>query len=643
MSKKSYVWDELSDEEETTHVTAAKLDHELDLKSVSSLGVESFVGTENNSLRTAAAELTAKVESLKEELARKIRSLKDLQSELMRLKTAQQRRRDKFKVSWEGKLREQRENHSEEIRKLSSFNDTIEAEVKDLRTKVEGLYQKIKEFESEREVMLEKAKVEVKRKKIRTRKQWEADEKTHFEKVVASKAEKLQEQAAQSFGPKLEKLVKESQDAINAKKDANTSFLQEQLKQLEIQLETQLSEYKEKLNQEMRGDLEKARRAAERRKDDQIRRFEGENEALRARESRERVQLETQHGRVIRSEQDTHEQEIQNQQRRESQQIADLLSKQQKELNHLAQIHADAYGSAQEKKLIEQEQRKKNSDLLNQRKKEQLLRRKKEQIENRAHRETQQILQKLREDAEINRKSVQKQIEQELIELRATAADKSNVYQEVEQNALSNIAKLKSEIDTFRFKLKNKETRRIVEVQSEESLELKELRQELRQLELIWHGDPLSNNEKNTKTRQSLSSSLRSLNDDFNASASLEDTFNSDDENISSSRLGLEQQLTRQLRLRRTRIEKEISKFQSEQSRLERALRDQEQSLTEKKLAIEKDYSAELTRIQGKINLLLKRKEDFNNQQSDVLLTLKQENEQLENQLERLREEKFDI
>ena len=208
----------------------------------------------SKSVQHVVGELKVKIDAMKAQLQQKQTRIKDLQSELARLHTAKTRREQKFKTTWESKLSEQREVQAATLKKSRDFVERISGDVKQLTIKRNGLKDKVARLAAHRESALQLLQEDAQRKAQRVRRQWEAEERAVFEKVLKGKEEALKKAAAESFGPALDKMVIEGKEAVRTRQDEVTKRLEKLRRELALEVQDKLTQAREELRDQIRDD-----------------------------------------------------------------------------------------------------------------------------------------------------------------------------------------------------------------------------------------------------------------------------------------------------------------------------------------------------------------------------------------------------
>jgi hypothetical protein len=366
-------------------------------------------------------ELKVKIDAMKGQLQQKQARIKDLQSELARLHTAKTRREQKFKTTWASKLTEQREVQAATLKKSRDFVERISGDVKQLTIKRDGLKDKVARLAAHRESALQLLQEDAQRKAQRVRRQWEAEERSVFEKVLKGKEEALKKAAAESFGPALDKMVIEGKEAVRARQDEVTKRLEKLRRELALEVQDKLTQAREELREQIRDDDEKSRRVAERKLQDLLRKHGEELDALKLKFQREKKMAEESAERTRRIDAETSLEGMREIRKSESQQVVEIMAAQQRELGQLVTNHGEAISAlkaslAKEEEAFARRLRKELAAASEQNRDRAV-----SSLTARINAEADKVISKLREDIAAERKVVRDRIESELDDLRVSA------------------------------------------------------------------------------------------------------------------------------------------------------------------------------------------------------------------------------
>lgn len=451
-SGRSYVWDDWqNDDKQNTHNTESYgIDDEEtngDNTTYFSFAASRGGGTSSQkshdgvsmgskSIQHVVNEIKVKVDTMKGELENKHVRIRELQSELIRLNTAKNRRAQKFKSVWEAKLTAQREEQSAALKKTMDFVERIGHDVKQLNLKRDGLKEKHSRLSAHRETAIQILQDEMQRKVQRARRQWEVEEKAVFDKVLKGKEESLKKAAAESFGPALDKMVIDGKEAVRARTDECNKKLDRIKRELAAEVHEKIHQTRESLKNQMKMDDEKSRRVGERKLDDVLRKQSEELEAIKLKFARNRKLAEENAERTRRIDAETSLEALREVRKAESQQVLDLMASQQRELDQLVRNHADRIVSLKDglnKREAEYcDKLTKELDAAN----SIHINRAKSSLTARYNAETEKVVAKLREEISGERKTVRDRIEAELDELRISAQNRLDAMQVSENRSV---------------------------------------------------------------------------------------------------------------------------------------------------------------------------------------------------------------
>lgn len=187
-SSAEYIWDDLS---------RLQVSHE----SSRSLPTQSAIENVGN-------ELKEKVQMLKAEIQTNKRTAKDLQKEYLQLTIVKDRKAERKKQQTESLLKEQERDQNEALHKQQQFFEKVTIDINNLEKKQTMLEEKLRYIQEDKEMQLHKAIQASKLKRARALRQLETEEKQAVDKVIQTKLQSMQKAAAESFGPKLDALVR---------------------------------------------------------------------------------------------------------------------------------------------------------------------------------------------------------------------------------------------------------------------------------------------------------------------------------------------------------------------------------------------------------------------------------------------------
>jgi hypothetical protein len=227
-SRRQYVWDEIENDRHQNQYSddqkrsgSGSVSSRSQSQSSARRGEESQNREDSSSIIQMAQAVKCKVDAMKVELRNRTESLKELQTELARVRNASERKQDKCIKMWENRLNDLLEEQNKVLLRQRTFLEKIEADMKDLRLKENALKDKIHLLTTTSEEEIRKILVTGQRKKERIKSQLISDEKKHFEKVLESKMENMKKIAAKSVGIKLDSLVTEYRESISRATEEN--------------------------------------------------------------------------------------------------------------------------------------------------------------------------------------------------------------------------------------------------------------------------------------------------------------------------------------------------------------------------------------------------------------------------------------
>jgi phage host-nuclease inhibitor protein Gam len=124
---------------------------------------------------------------MQQELRKKTQRMKDLQTEVTRLKAIKSRKATKLSERYARELEELRSDNSKGLEKQKAFVDKLQEAVSTLNAKARNLSDKLESNGQTLSSRVAKAKEDGVREIRRAQSQWETDEKTVFDKLAHSK------------------------------------------------------------------------------------------------------------------------------------------------------------------------------------------------------------------------------------------------------------------------------------------------------------------------------------------------------------------------------------------------------------------------------------------------------------------------
>ena len=423
------------------------------------------------SLSTVVTEIKGKVDMMKEELAITIKKIKEEELTLTRLQHAKQRSIEKFKRYWTTKIKDLKEEHSAAIAKQKEFLERLETDTKKLQSKQEALKEKISKAKHSKELSIELFKDEARKKRARARRQWEADEKIYMDKVIKSKEEQMKKAIADSFGPKIDKLVLNGKEEVRAKTDELEQKLLTLKQQLASEMESKVSEALDRIRDDSRNDDEKIRKQGERRLEEALRKQTDEIISLRERYARERKMAEENAERTRRVDAEAALESIRSIRKNETQHIEELMASQQREIAKILQVHAEEITDLQKSLRKEEEMfEEKCKNMLTH---QQTIQDEKARAlaMSRAAAETEEILNKVKQEVVEERAKIKKAIDFEIEDLRVQVEQRLDNIMTSEKRSIERAGQLKSEIDGLQRTITN--TQQLLEPKEKKLIDIK--------------------------------------------------------------------------------------------------------------------------------------------------------------------------
>jgi len=199
---------------------------------------------------------------------------------------------EKIKTKLEFQQKQQKEEQTLALSKQTEFLNRVTDDVRQLQEKHSALTNKLNLSESLGPEAVATAKEEGTRRRARAKRQLEQDEKQHFEKLAQSKQESMRKAAADSLGPKLERMVIEGKEDVRAKEENAQSLLRELRRNLQADLESKVTEAAEALTRTLALEEDREARQQERRSAERLRLKQQEIDNMREQAARDKKAME---------------------------------------------------------------------------------------------------------------------------------------------------------------------------------------------------------------------------------------------------------------------------------------------------------------------------------------------------------------
>jgi len=373
-----------------------------------------------------------------------------------------------------------------------------------LKEKKQGLDDRLEAAKKSKQQALDMTGEDGKRKLLKAKRQWEQDEKIHFEKIAASKAEQMKKAAADSFGPRLDRIVMHGKEMVRKRCDDIDSHLLALKHQLEAEMENRLSEELEKLRGEMRDEDERVRRTGEKKLEDCIRKHSDEVNAIKERYARERKLQEESAERTRRQDAESNLETLREVRRNEALHLQELLTSHQRDLASLATRHSEEKATLQRQLREEEDKWLETCRQWRDQVKSDRMNRAKASAMMRAASETDKVLQRLRDEVNEERRRTRTELENEVADLRVTVQTRLDALQVQEQRALERSSALRGETEALRKQLASLQDTVISRenVLEKEKAKLAEQRLELRTIEAESEREEARREEETSRRRQ---------------------------------------------------------------------------------------------------------------------------------------------
>lgn len=501
-------------------LTAAQQGMEMEMgEKMSSSETAASGATSSSTLMTVITQVKQKVNMISDRLTTTKQKAQGLHVELVRVNTARKRRLLKFKQEWEGKLAIQREEQNLATKKISDFCQRLEADVRSLQSRIESLDKKNASMDNQKDSILDLTAKELEARARQARKQWETEEKLVFEKALKEKSEVFKKQAAESFGPELDKLVVDGKIKVRERRDECTLRVQKLQSQLNIEVANKVTAAKDALKDQLRVDDDKARRLCERKLATALEEQEQETERLKAKYERERRLLDTSIEQARRAHAEVALEGIRDVRASENKQLTSLLAQQQKELGQLAGQHADALARLQDDIHLQNEHIVQHLTAQMSQEAEERREKSRTAAQMQAKADTERILARLREDTAIEHEKLHKTITGSIDALRAQTHTHLETMQASEKRSIERSIHLKGEIAEFENSIADHEN--VIHVRGKELTDvnrrLSDLRTELREVESATDNAETSTEQEKNALKRKFAAQLSQLEDEESA------------------------------------------------------------------------------------------------------------------------------
>lgn len=423
-SRRQYVWDEVDHDHSPRRPPNDVLIPPLNVSRTNlstSRSEASSSSQDSSSISEMVQAVRMKVDAMKVELRNRSESVRELQTELARVRNAKDRKEEKLRKIWESRLNDLKDEQNKMLRRQKDFLDKLTEDCRTLGGKDSALREKIFLSQSSGESVIQRTMQEGQRKKDRARAQWYSDEKIAFEKVLASKMENMKIQAAKSMGLKLDATVMEYKEiSIRAAEDIEHKLVQ--LKSsLQAELQVKYSEALDKMREEGVEDEDRQRRIEARTMDEAKKRQDVETSLFKEKLLRNRSVLEDKLDRVRKDESASLRNGVQRTRDEGSKQLRDAQEAHQRALAASLRSSGEARVKAEaelreELDNWEREYRRTAREKMDIKK-----RREKDLSAAKTAAETERIVVRLRVEAEEERRVTARAIERESEEIKSQA------------------------------------------------------------------------------------------------------------------------------------------------------------------------------------------------------------------------------
>ena len=411
--------------------------------------------------------------------------MRELQAELARLAAAKERRAQKYQAQWSERLKAM----TDEQNQLATRNAELLARVKDdvqkLEVKEAALEARLATQRSNMQSAAQVAAMDAQRRRDKARRQLEADERAHCEKLLAGKLEGMKAQAAKAVGAQLDALVIKGKEAVRARAEELEEKLATLKVRLQADLDVKVTEAVSALRAQHHDDVEKQRRFHQRKVEETKRRHEAELAALRERLVRSRQALEDKAERARAIDADAALENLRAVRAAEAQQVADLVERHQRDIAALVRANADELAALARKAQDEADAWRAQREAERREQRDRAQQHRRDARAARAAAETERIVGRLRAEADAERRRLTAAADADLERLRAQAEATLDALRDEERRSRERLGGLATDVDAMRRKLAPLEKEEPTLTQELEAArgQLKDLRVALRDAE----------------------------------------------------------------------------------------------------------------------------------------------------------------
>ena len=439
----------------------------------------------NSTLHATVEEIKNKVSVMRAELNSKTKVINELQADLLRIQTARGRREEKIKKNWLNKIKDIQEDHTILMSKQKEFETRLYTDIKSLEEKQTKLLDRCNNLVNGKHQTMDILSDDLRRKKVKVRKQLEADERVHFDKIAASKYEHMKKQAADVFRPKIEKLVVEGKETVRVKNEEYENKLVSLRLQARNDMEKKISQCRSNFLDEMRDEDERIRRLNEKKLQDMLRKHNDEVSGVKDKFARDKKMLEEKNDRVRGQDNEQNLDTLKSLRKNEAKLMEEQLSSQEREITYLLKSHAEELTSLQKSLRDDEEKWEQKCYSWQMQLKGQKHERVKAELHMKAATETEKILQRVREELSEERKKIKADIDNELEDIRLNTQNKLDSMQISESKLNERSKSLRIEIESLRTQISTLQstTQPSTNELNNQKLRLGDLRVELRRVE----------------------------------------------------------------------------------------------------------------------------------------------------------------
>lgn len=288
-----------------------------------------------------AQSIEIKIQKLKAQLDEKLSVCRDLHDQLLRLRTAKEKRVEKMTNQWVHQWETLKSENKKASEKLTSFVERVKGEIRVLSEKQDALKEKKEGFQIEIEKSIVRLEKELEYQRGRVLQQLKVEEKASLDKAVSTKSETMKKHIEASLAPQLDKLVRDGKTEAMERKMRLKEELQNLKQCLQIECAEKLTEYTDALRKQMRGEMESHKQQSDKHLQEETETLNRQQRTAKERFDREKVQLEDLNEQQRKAEKLQHLDTMQEMGKADNVTIQEYLAKHQREMDEVLQANKE--------------------------------------------------------------------------------------------------------------------------------------------------------------------------------------------------------------------------------------------------------------------------------------------------------------